>query len=110
MDTPRRAAITRRETLAVTKITPMRDEYKFAPATGFFYRFGKDIALVTNWHVLSGTNPMTGENRGIPNRIQFNINVVFQDGRTQIRAADLPLSVGGSTTWCNTRWRIRKLT
>jgi hypothetical protein len=77
----------------------MRDEKILTPATGFFYRYGEDISLITNWHVLSGTNPITGVSIGIPNHIKFNINVFYPDGRFLIRHEDIPLSIDGNTIW-----------
>lgn len=91
--------VTRRETLAVTRLTPMRDDVVLGCATGFLYRYGQDIALVTNWHVLSGTNPVTRINSGIPNHLQFNINITYPDGRLHIRAEDISLSIAGESIW-----------
>ncbi|MBL4601526.1 MAG: trypsin-like peptidase domain-containing protein [Emcibacteraceae bacterium] len=46
-----------------------------AKATGFFYADGEEIYLVSNWHVLSGRNPQTGQphhNSGaIPHSLSF---------------------------------------
>ena len=71
----------RRESLAVTSIEMMRDDTLLSSATGFLYRYGQDLALVTNWHVFSGVNPITQDVRGTPNRVKFHINVFDQLGR-----------------------------
>ncbi len=46
-----------------------------ANATGFFYSYGNNIYLVTNWHVLSGRDSQTGQPRhssgAIPHSLSF---------------------------------------
>jgi hypothetical protein len=49
--------------------------------------------------MLSGTNPVTRENKGIPNRIKFNINIVYPDGTCHIRGEDIMLSIDDKTIW-----------
>ena len=45
------------------------------PATGFFYKFGDQIFLISNWHVFSGRSPDSGQplasHGGTPNQIEF---------------------------------------
>lgn len=33
-------------------------------ATGFFWRRGDKVYLITNWHVVTGTNPLDGKSKG----------------------------------------------
>lgn len=51
------------------------DDHLLSVATGFFYRGPNAPALVTNWHVLAGRHPTTGQpldkNGAIPNSIRF---------------------------------------
>lgn len=46
-------------------------------ATGFFWKHGDDAFLVTNWHVISGRHPFTGEVMSpqlyVPNQFSFYI-------------------------------------
>lgn len=95
----------RLESFAVTKLSIHHDGDFLGPATGFFYRFGQDVALVTNWHVLSGMNPITRKflhSRGLaPTRIEFNINILAPDKKSiSIQAASIQLnSTAGSNWW-----------
>jgi hypothetical protein len=65
----------RPQSLAVTRIELLRDEKVLWPATGFIYRYGQTIALVSNWHVFSGINPLTKEVKGAPNAVSFHITI-----------------------------------
>jgi hypothetical protein len=51
----------------------------FGPATGFVYKYGQSIALVSNWHVFSGVNPLTGNRRNtdglFPDRVRFTLKL-----------------------------------
>lgn len=57
---------------------------RMAHATGFFYRHNDRQYLVTNWHVVSGRNPLTGllesQQGYIPQRISFHGFEVFRNG------------------------------
>jgi hypothetical protein len=56
-------------------VFPRFDNEKLSTATGFFWRLAGRVLLVTNWHVLSGREPRTGQPKSkdgvIPNRIEF---------------------------------------
>ena len=82
--------LVRLESLAVTKLNLYFYDEVLGPATGFIYQYGQNIALVSNWHVFSGVNPLTGnprDQRGFcPNRVEFNINLFDpKDGSVFIR-------------------------
>src|SRR5262249_37331760 len=70
----------RLESLAVTQLSLFRDDEPLGshPATGFLYRYGQSVALVSNWHVFTGVNPVSGNPLpGLcspPNRVDFCIN------------------------------------
>lgn len=87
----------RTETLAVTKLELFFNEISVGPATGFIYRYGQHIALVSNWHVFSGVHPVTGKVRDprgcIPNRVVFNINLANPDeGSVLLRPENIALA------------------
>ena len=44
----------RLESLAVTRLTLFFHDIELGPATGFLYRYGQDVALVSCWHCFSG--------------------------------------------------------
>jgi hypothetical protein len=97
-----RPVMVRPESLAVTSIEMMRDDKPLWPATGFLYRYGQDLALVTSWHVFSGVNPITQEVRGSPNRVKFHINVFDKSGgvgKFFARPVDLPITVNDEPIW-----------
>lgn len=56
-------------------INSLYNENSLGVATGFFYKEGEDIFLVSNWHVFSGRNPSTGQaknaNGAVPNRMSI---------------------------------------
>jgi hypothetical protein len=93
----------RRESLALTRIEMFRDEHYLWAATGFLYRFGQYLALVTSWHIFSGVNPITSDVRGVPNRVKFHINVFDQPGRDggkfYARPVDLPIIENDTPIW-----------
>jgi hypothetical protein len=67
------------ESLAVTRLELFFNDNLIGPATGFIYKFGQSVALVSNRHVFSGVHPVSGkveDPRGcIPNRVEFNISL-----------------------------------
>jgi hypothetical protein len=69
----------RLQSLAVTKLELFFHDIPLGPATGFFYKYGQGIALVSNWHVFSGVNPLTGNLRNpdrlSPNRVKFTLKL-----------------------------------
>jgi hypothetical protein len=46
--------LVRQQSLAVTKLELFFHDISLGPATGFVYKYGQSIALVSNWHVFSG--------------------------------------------------------
>jgi hypothetical protein len=76
----------RHQSLAVTKLDLFFHDVPLGSATGFLYASGQNLALVSNWHVFSCVNALTGINldtgRGfVPNRVEFYISLL--DPRTQ---------------------------
>jgi len=51
------------------------NETSLGISTGFFYSENNQVYLVTNWHVLTGKNPITGKHLSVtkaePNRIKI---------------------------------------
>src|ERR1700729_1613601 len=69
----------RQQSLAVTKLELFFHDIPLGPATGFFYKYGQSIALVSNWHGLSGVHPLTGNLRNtdglFPDRVRFTLKL-----------------------------------
>ncbi len=67
-----------------TQIHTYFDDIFLGPATGFVLRLGQHFGLVTNWHVVSGRNPITTQclspTGAIPNRIKFHVTVSTRTG------------------------------
>lgn len=84
----------RQESLAVNKLDLFFHNEPLGPATGFIYKYGQSIALVSNWHVFSGVNPLTGnprDERGYcPNRVE---------GSVLFRAENAPLIADEQSLW-----------
>jgi len=82
-----------------TPVETYFNETSLGVSTGFFYRKNKQDYLVTNWHVLTGKNPITGKHlsnsAGEPNRI--NIWQHRTDGNRQ--ECFLPIEKDGSPLW-----------
>lgn len=101
---PGRYSRLRFESLAVTKIDLFYHSEFLTSATGFFFRFGQTVALVTNWHVLSGVHPIllgTRDSRGYyPTRIQFHVSLFDNaSGIAECRAVELTVSSEHGTCW-----------
>lgn len=60
---------------AVTPLVLLRDEFELGRATGFLLKLDDHWNIVTNWHVLSGCDPTTGQSRSatgaVPNYCRF---------------------------------------
>jgi hypothetical protein len=67
-------------------------------ATGFFWKHGNQAYLITNWHVLSGRNPFTGEilDQGYtPSRINcYGTSIDQKNGQISIERKRLTISLG----------------
>jgi hypothetical protein len=72
--------------LCVTQIAPFFHDIALPKATGFFFRYGQSIGLVTNWHVLSGRHPTTlipfDKDHRCPSRLECH--VTRYDAATEI--------------------------
>jgi hypothetical protein len=66
-------------------------EKELGHATGFFWKHGSELYLVTNWHVASGRNPASlqslDRNAALPDRLEY---VIFHfSGDRQVRHVNL---------------------
>ena len=94
----------RRESICTTRLKLFFHDVPLGTATGFFYRFGQDVGLVTNWHVFAGRNAITGAyadgRRYVPNRVEFSLNIFGPDKQTlSFRSQECPLMRDGVPTW-----------
>lgn len=70
-------------TFNIVKLEMLSGAEKLGDATGFFYKSGDKWFLVTNWHVLSGRDPATGQPRSgfqIPDHCRFYYSNLSEDG------------------------------
>ena len=91
---------------ALTRIELFFHDVALGHATGFLYSYGQELALVSNWHVFSGRNPLTKQvtdNRGYkPNRVKFHVTEAQQEKAgisLFFREMDLYLVEGGQSQW-----------
>jgi hypothetical protein len=94
----------RPESLALTRLDLFFHDVSLGSATGFIYKYGQSIALVSNWHVFSGVNPLTGKPRDTrgycPNRVTFALTLHdTKKGSVFFRAEEIPLVAGGQGLW-----------
>lgn len=78
------------------------DDTLLGPATGFFYRDGNQVYLVTNWHVLSGRNANTGQPIDSKGRTTNRIEISFmysQDGRLFEERLSFKIEIEDSFIW-----------
>jgi hypothetical protein len=73
-------------------------------ATGFIYKYGQSVALVSNWHVFSGVNPLTGSLRDCrgfcPNRVMFSLSLSdTEEGSVFFRSEEVALVADGQSLW-----------
>lgn len=65
-----------------THIKMFFNEQFLATGTAFVMQYAGKYGLITNWHVLSGQNPITGRclaaNGGIPNIAKFHVALVYR--------------------------------
>lgn len=94
--------IMRIESLCTTQVITSFSGTEITRGTGFLYRFGQTLALVTNWHILSGLSPITGLQMPgcvyTPNWVGFHVSVKTTDGYF-IAPISLPLQSGYGSTW-----------
>jgi hypothetical protein len=85
-------------------VRPKCDDLRLAQASGFLWRHDGQIFLVSNWHVLSGRNPLTGQpldtrNGACPNRIELGLNLRGSDGAPQPAMAQASIVRDGGNLW-----------
>ncbi|HEY1979125.1 MAG TPA: hypothetical protein VGH13_03490 [Xanthobacteraceae bacterium] len=94
--------------LAVAKIEMFRQGESLifgATGTGFFYKSDNETFLVTNWHNVTGVNPLTGQAlhaQGLlPNLLRIYYKQWADMTRTVIRShhLDLPLYNNDTPVW-----------
>jgi Trypsin-like peptidase domain len=96
---------------ATTRIEVLCNDNVISFGTGFVLKYAKTYGLVTNWHVLSGRNPITGgllsKHAAIPDKIKFHVTVVTQeclaDGRLSttlyFKPIQMALQNNGKNIW-----------
>lgn len=94
----------RQQSLAVTKLEMFFHDIPLGPATGFIYKYGQSIALVSNWHVFSGVNPLTGNLRNsdglFPDRVRFTLKLFHpKTGAASFRGEETLLFENGQSFW-----------
>jgi hypothetical protein len=94
--------------MCTAKLDLFFNDSALGSATGFFYRYGQTVALVTNWHVLSGIHPLTGQTRhslgGRPNRVELHVNIRDKsDGHTFVRPESWQICSNTQSHW----WKHR---
>lgn len=102
------------ESLTTTAISVFSHGKKIGRASGFVYRFGQHVSLVSNWHVFSGrdaNNPRKILNRDghIPDHVEFHVAVTkhkistrsnnFESRLLRLCPVSLPLTRDGACLW-----------
>lgn len=85
-------------------VRPKCDDLRLAQASGFLWRHDGQIFLVSNWHVLSGRNPLSGQpldskNGVCPNEIELGLNLRGSDGVPQPAMAQASIVRDGGNLW-----------
>jgi hypothetical protein len=93
----------RQQSLAVTKLELFFHDIPLGPATGFIYKYGQSIALVSNWHVFS-VNPRTGNLRNtdglFPDRVRFTLKLFDPEtGTASFRGEQVLLIENQQSLW-----------
>jgi hypothetical protein len=101
----------RQQSLAVTKLELFFHDIPLGPATGFFCKYGQSIALVSNWHVLSGVNPLTRNLRNtdglFPDRVKFTLKLFDpKTGTASFRGEEVLLVENQQRLWWQHRGYI----
>ena len=104
VDPPRLASHPSLQSLAVTKLELFFHDIPLGPATGFFYKYGQSIALVSNWQVLSGVNPLTRNLRNtdglFPDRVKFTLKLFDpKTGTASFRGEEVLLVENQQSLW-----------
>jgi hypothetical protein len=94
----------RLQSLAVSKLELFFHDIPLGPATGFIYKYGQSIALVSNWHVFSGVNPLTGNIRNTdglcPDRVRFTLKLFdLKTGEAHFRGEEVLLVDNQQALW-----------
>ncbi|MBU0740040.1 MAG: serine protease [Alphaproteobacteria bacterium] len=68
---------------ATTRISVRCNDIEISRASGFVAKFGQEYFLVTNWHVVSGRNPitkkLTSSVAAIPDALEFHVTVITSE-------------------------------
>src|SRR4030081_2944211 len=68
-----------------------------ATGTAFFYKSSDDIFLITNWHNVTGVDPLTGKalhTKGLlPNLLRIHYKQWSNEAKTAVRSQHLDLSL-----------------
>ncbi len=92
--------------VTVTKLTLFYHDILLGHATGFVFGMGQMTALVSNWHVFNGVNPLTGAIRhstgAQPNRVEFSVTMekrVEGGSLYEFVPMAMPLTKDGKALW-----------
>lgn len=97
-----------------TKIATFREDLPLSSASGFVVQLGTMWALITNWHVVSGFNPSSGQSLSatgsLPDRLECHVAVSTtwdEGGRHAEQLEFRPLSIslfdGDDPVWIDER-------
>lgn len=97
-----------------TIIKLFKENILLSNATGFVMKYGGHYALVTNWHVLSGCNPISGKvlskTGGVPDRISFHVTLTsinHSNGKKSelryFKPCEIALSKSGENVWIDNK-------
>jgi len=89
-------------TACTTRLDLLVGDTEIGRATGFYYKFNDCWYIVTNWHVLSGRDPRTGQPRhvsgAVPDRCRFYSASLTEKG-VEWKAITYLLEYEGRTVW-----------
>jgi hypothetical protein len=88
------------ESACVTRLELFCEDEWIGTGTAFLYRYATTVALVTNWHNLSGVDYVRKFiPRKLPTRIRFHVSIKHDIGTTEFRGVEMELRRGGQAVW-----------
>ena len=88
----------------ITRLILFANGNRISNATGFFIENDDDWFLVSNWHVLSGRHPTTGQTLhkggGVPDSVSY-IRYSIENNKLRSQSVTIPLvnSISGESYW-----------
>lgn len=91
-------------TPTITKLELLCNGLCIGNATGFFMKKGEGWSIATNWHVLSGRDPLDGQPRhkagAVPDAVRYLVfRFVGDKGQAAWKTAPLGDALAGNPTW-----------